>query len=222
MSPRSLLPEAIERYVLEHSPETPIQRRLREETSRLPEAGMQIGPDQAAFFALLVRAIGARRCLEIGTFTGYSALAVASALPPDGSLIACDVSEEWTRIARRYWAEAGVADRIELRIGPAADTLEDLLRRGAAGSIDFAFIDADKASTQRYYELCLRLARTGGLIAVDNVLWSGKVADPQIGDADTRVLREFNAKVRDDPRAEACLLTVGDGVMLIRRTAEPA
>jgi predicted O-methyltransferase YrrM len=216
--PRSLLPEAVEQYVQDHTPrETDVQRRLREETARLPQAGMQIGADQGAFFALLVRAIGARRCLEIGTFTGYSALAVASALPPGGRLIACDVSEEWTSIARRYWREAGVDDRIDLRLGPAAATLEALLRDGAAGSFDFAFIDADKASTQRYYALCLELVRIGGLIAVDNVLWSGKVADSKVDDADTRALREFNDAVREDPRVEACLLTVGDGVMLMRR-----
>lgn len=218
MSRRSLLSEAVERYVAETmSRETPLQRRLRAETAALPEARMQIGPDQAALMGLLVRLTGARKALEIGVFTGCSALAVASALPVDGKLIACDVSEEWTRVARRYWREAGVESRIDLRLGPAADTLAALLRDGGAGSFDFAFIDADKENNDLYYEECLRLVRPGGLILIDNTIWHGAVADPAVKDAETEAIRALNLKMRDDPRVEACLLTVGDGVMVARR-----
>jgi predicted O-methyltransferase YrrM len=216
---RSLFPESVESYVSALVPESPIATRLRAETERLvpQQVGMQIGPDQAAFFALLVKLTGARRALEIGTFTGMSALAVASALPADGRLICCDVSEEWTSIARRHWQEAGLSERIELRLGPAADTLSALLREGGAGSFDFAFIDADKVSYDRYYELCLELLRTGGLIALDNMLWTGAVADASKHDPDTDALRALNAKIAADPRVESCLLTVGDGVMLARK-----
>jgi predicted O-methyltransferase YrrM len=214
---RSLLPDAVEQYVASViSRETPIMQRLRAETAALPQAGMQIGPDQSALLALLVRLIGARHALEIGTFTGYSALAVASALPLDGGLVSCDVNEEWTRIARRYWSEAGVSGRIDLRLGDARTTLAGLLRERGAGTFDFAFIDADKPAYDVYYEACLRLVRAGGLIAIDNVLWSGAVADPKAQDADTAALRALNLKIRDDPRVESCLLTVGDGVMLVR------
>ena len=215
---RSLVPDAVERYLaVEISRETPLQRRLREETSHLPHAGMQIGADQGALLAMLVRSIGARRAIEIGTFTGYSALAVASALPAGGKLVCCDVSEEWTNIACRYWQEAGVADRIELKLAPATETLTALIRESGAGKFDFAFIDADKTSYDAYYELCLTLLRTGGLIALDNVLWSGRVADPEVHDADTDALRALNAKICDDARVDACLLTVGDGVMLAQK-----
>jgi len=215
---RSLLPEAVDTY-LHHTAhaETPLARRLREETAKLPMGMMQIGVDQGAFLALLVRLVGARRCLEIGTFTGYSALAVASALPADGRLVCCDISDEWTRIGRRYWDEAGVAGRIDLRLAPAAETLRDLLRDPGPGSFDFAFIDADKSNYDAYYEACLKLLRRGGAIALDNTLWSGKVADPDAHDEDTDALRALNAKVRDDARVDACLLTVGDGVMLVRK-----
>jgi predicted O-methyltransferase YrrM len=182
---------------------------------------MQIGPDQGTLLALLVRLTGARRALEVGTFTGYSALAVASALPEGGQLITCDVSAEWTAVARRYWEEAGVSGRIELRLGPAVETLAGLLRAGGAGSFDFAFIDADKPSYNAYYEACLGLVRPGGLIAIDNVLWSGAVADPAAVDPETAALRALNEKVRDDPRVDACLLTVGDGVMLARKREAP-
>lgn len=218
MIKRFVMSEAVEPYVntVIHR-ETPVQQRLRAETEALPEAGMQIGPDQGAFLALLVRLIGGKRTLEIGTFTGYSALAVASALPADGKLIACDVSEAWTAIAKRYWAEAGVANRIDLRIAPAKDTLGALLKDGGADSFDFAFIDADKPGYDAYYEACLKLVRRGGLIAIDNVLWSGKVADPENHEADTEALRKLNLKIRDDARVDACLVTIGDGVMLVRR-----
>jgi len=215
---RSLVPEGVERYVSsEITRETRLQRRLRAETSALPHAGMQISADQGAFLALLARTIGAQHALEIGTFTGYSALAVAAALPHDGKLICCDVNEEWTNIARRYWAEAGLAERVELRLGPAIDTLTTLLRTGSEGAFDFAFIDADKPAYDAYYEACLKLLRPGGVIALDNMLWSGSVADPHAHDADTDALRSLNAKIRDDQRVDACLVTIGDGVMLARK-----
>jgi predicted O-methyltransferase YrrM len=214
---RSLLPEAVDQYLTRTMVrETPVQQKLRAETSKLAEAGMQIGADQGQFFALLVRAIGAKRALEIGTFTGYSALAVAAALPDDGKLVACDVSEEWTRIGKRHWQEAGVAHKIDLRIAPAAETLAQLLAEGGAGTFDFAFIDADKPGYDAYYEACLKLIRKNGLIAIDNVLWSGKVADDAVTDESTVALRTLNSKIAADPRVEACLLTVGDGVMLVR------
>ena len=215
---RSLLPADVEQYVRkEITPESPLQRRLRAETAALPMGMMQISADQGALLALLVRAIGARRAIEIGTFTGYSALAIASALPADGELICCDSSDEWTRIGRRYWDEAGVAKRIDLRLGPALATLDALLRNAGATAFDFAFIDADKANYDAYYEACLELVRAGGLIALDNMLWGGQVAEPDAHDQDTDALRALNAKIRDDPRVDACLLTVGDGVMLARK-----
>ena len=213
--PRSLLPEDVERYVaVEMTRESPLQQRLREETHALPMGMMQIGADQGALLKLLVRTVGARRAVEIGTFTGYSALAVASALPADGKLVCCDINDEWTRIGKRYWEEAGVAARIDLRLGPALVTLDALLREYGAGSFDFAFIDADKSNYDGYYETCLKLVRVGGLILLDNMLWSGKVAQPEVHDRDTDALRALNAKIRDDARVDACLLSVGDGVMV--------
>ena len=215
---RSLLPEYVERYVADEvTTQTALQRRLRAETAKLPNAGMQIGPDQGALLALLARTIGARRAIEVGTFTGYSALAVALALPADGKLICCDVSDEWTSIGRRYWQEAGVSAKIDLRLGPALDTLSVLMRDAGASAFDFAFIDADKSNYDAYYERCLGLIRSGGMIALDNMLWSGNVADPNLHDADTDALRALNAKIRDDVRVDACLLTIGDGVMLARK-----
>jgi len=214
---RSLLPEAVDQYLTRTMVrETPVQQKLRAVTSKLAEAGMQIGADQGQFFALLVRAIGAKRALEIGTFTGYSALAVAAALPDDGKLVACDVSEEWTSVGQRHWQEAGVAHKIDLRIAPATETLAQLLAEGGAGTFDFAFIDADKPGYDAYYEACLKLIKKNGLIAIDNVLWSGKVADDAVTDESTVALRTLNSKIAADPRVEACLLTVGDGVMLVR------
>ena len=218
MAHRSFLPEAVDRYLgTVVVRETALQQRLRAETSRLPEAGMQIGADQGVLLAFLIRLIGARHAIEIGTFTGYSALAVAGALPPDGKLVCCDVSEEWTSIARRYWADAGVADRIELHLGPAQATLSELVRKGGAGTFDFAFIDADKTGYDAYYEACLVLLRAGGLIAIDNVLWSGTVADPADVRPDTVALRAITAKIRDDAHVDACLVSIGDGVMLARK-----
>jgi len=218
MAHRSLLPQAVDDYLrTEVARETPVQQRLRAETSRLPMGGMQIGADQGMLLGFLARLIGARNAIEVGTFTGYSALSVASALVPGGRLVCCDISEEWTAIARRYWAEAGVADRIELHLQPAQLTLAELLRNNGAGSFDFAFIDADKTGYDGYYESCLALLRRGGLIAIDNVLWSGTVADPADQKPDTVALRHLTAKIRDDSRVDACLLTVGDGVLLARK-----
>ena len=197
-------------------PETPTQLRLREETGLMPNAGMQIGANQGSFMAFLVGLIGARNCLEIGTFTGYSALTVAQALPEGGRLICCDVSKDYTDIARKAWADAGIAGRIDLRLGPAAETLDRLIADGEAGRFDFAFIDADKENYDRYYEQCLILLRKGGLIAVDNMLWDGAVADPADNSESTVAIRALNAKLRDDPRVDFCLIPVGDGIALAR------
>jgi caffeoyl-CoA O-methyltransferase len=216
MSTRSIeLSDALYAYLLENSlRETDILRRLREETAGMPGSGMQISPEQGQFMALLVQLMGARRCLEIGTFTGYSALAVAQALPPGGTVVACDVNETTTAVARRYWQEAGVADRIDLRLAPALDTLDALLAEGGAGSFDFAFIDADKTSYDAYYEGALKLLRSGGLIAVDNVLWDGAVIDSTRDDPDTRAIRALNAKIAADQRVSCSLLPLGDGLTL--------
>lgn len=192
---------------------------LREETAALEEANMQVGPEQGQFMALLVELLGVERVLEVGTFTGYSALAMALALPPEGRIVTCDVSDEWTAIARRYWDEAGVSDRIELRLGPALATLDGLLAEGLAGRFDFAFIDADKPSYERYFERALVLVRPGGLIAVDNVLWDGAVADPEAADPDTLAIRAFNEKLRVDDRVTLSLVPIGDGLTLARRRA---
>lgn len=216
MTRRLDISDSVEDYLRTHTRESATAARLREETARLPQARMQIGPDQAAFLALLVRSIGAQRCIEIGTFTGYSALAVSAALPAHGKLVCCDINAEWTAIARRYWDEAGVAARIDLRLAPAMDTLNDLLAHGE-GQYDFAFIDADKSGYGNYYEACLKLLRPGGLIALDNMLWSGRVADPSQHDADTDAIRALNAKIHADQRVDTTLLTIGDGVMLVRK-----
>jgi caffeoyl-CoA O-methyltransferase len=194
--------------------EPEVLRRLREETAQLDQANMQIGPEQGQLMALLVELLGAERVLEIGTFTGYSALVMALALPDDGRIVACDVSEEWTRVARRYWAEAGVAHKVDLRLAPALETLEALVSEGRAGSFDFAFIDADKENYAAYYERALELVRVGGLVAIDNVLWSGKVADPEVTDADTEAIRALNAKLKDDRRVSLSLVPIGDGLTL--------
>ena len=197
--------------------EVDVLRRLREETAGLAEANMQIAPDQGAFMQLLVELMGARRCLELGVFTGYSALAVALALPPDGSITACDVSEEWTAVARRYWAEAGVADRIELRLAPAVETLDALLADGAAGSYDFAFVDADKRNYDAYYERVLELLRPGGLVIFDNVLWDGAVVNPDDHDPDTEAIRALNARIHADERVTVSMVTVADGLTLAKK-----
>jgi predicted O-methyltransferase YrrM len=218
MTKRSLLPDAVELYVAEvATKETAIQQRLRRETEKLPNAGMQLGPDQGAFLAWLVKLVGAERTLEIGVFTGFSALTVALALPPGGQLVACDVSEEWTSIGKPYWKEAGVAGKIDLRIGPAAVTLRELVREFGGDSFDFALIDADKEAYDLYYENCLKLVRPGGVIALDNVLRGGDVANKKINDASTKLMRTLNLKIRDDQRVSAVMLTLGDGLTVVRK-----
>jgi len=215
---RTFLPEPLEQYLFDVlSPRTEVQERLRQETQALPQAGMQIGPDQGLFLGLLVRMLDAKRVVEVGTFTGYSAMAMAMALPTGGRVLCCDISEEYTSIARRYWKDAGVSDRIDLRLGPATETLSRLLATEGPASQDLAFIDADKTGYDAYYEACLQLVRPGGIIAIDNVLWSGRVADPAVKDADTAALRALNLKIRDDKRVNAVVLTVGDGLTLARR-----
>lgn len=196
--------------------EHPALRRCREETARLPNANMQIAPEQGAFLALLARIIGARKTLEIGTFTGYSALSVALALPADGRVVALDVSREYTDRARRYWREAGMEQRIDLRLGPAQESLEDLIANREV-PFDMAFIDADKANYDVYYEGAIKLLRPGGVIALDNMLWSGAVADPAVNDTDTSALRALNAKIHADERVDMALATIADGVMLARK-----
>ena len=197
--------------------EPDVMRRLREETAAHPEANMQIAPEQGQFMALLVQLLGARRTLEVGVFTGYSSLAVALALPDDGQVVACDVSEEFTAVARRYWKEAGVEPRIDLRLAPAVDTLDAMIADGDAGTFDFAFLDADKENYDRYYEQSLVLVRPGGLIAIDNVLWSGEVADPSKSGAALDAIRALNAKLVADERVDLSVLPVADGLTLARR-----
>ncbi|HEX7029359.1 MAG TPA: class I SAM-dependent methyltransferase [Gammaproteobacteria bacterium] len=197
--------------------EDPILARLREETGKMAQANMQIAPEQGQFMALLAKMLGARRCIEVGTFTGYSALCVARALPGEGGIVACDVSVEWTDIARRYWQAAGVAEKIDLRLGPAAETLAMLLKDGNRAVFDFAFIDADKTGYRDYYELCLELLRPGGVIAIDNTLWGGAVADPERNDEDTRALRALNEFLHRDARVDLSLVPIGDGLTLARK-----
>ena len=197
--------------------EPPVLRRLREETAGLPNPKMQISPEQGQFMGLLVELIGARRAIEVGVFTGYSSICVALALPADGQLVACDINEEWTRIARRYWREAGVEDKIDLRLAPALETLDALLAAGEAGRFDFAFIDADKSNYDRYYERALELLRPGGVLAIDNVLWDGKVADPDVNDADTEAIRAINLKTAADERITMSLAPIGDGLCVARK-----
>lgn len=194
--------------------EPEVFRQLREETGKLAEGEMQIAPEQGPLLALLVQLMGARQCLEVGTFTGYSALWVASVLPPDGQLVCCDVSEQYTDLAQKYWAKAGLADRIDLRLGPALNTLTQLLGGGWRGLFDYAFIDADKANYDAYFEACLQLVRPGGLIAIDNTLWDGKVADPAVNDPDTVAIRDLNAKLFADERVSLSFLPLADGLTL--------
>lgn len=216
MTNRSIsLTDSLYEYLLAVSLREPaLLRRLREETASLPQARMQIAPEQGQFMALLARLMRARRCLEVGVFTGYSSLAVALALPDDGRIVACDVSEEWTAVARRYWAEAGIAHKIDLRLAPAFETLEGLVDSGEAETFDFAFLDADKENYLRYYELALELVRPGGLIVADNTLWSGRLADPSNDEASTVALRSFNARLHGDARVDLSLVPVGDGLTL--------
>jgi predicted O-methyltransferase YrrM len=203
-------------YLLSTSIREPqVARRLREETQQMENALMQIGPDQGQFMQLLIQLLRAKKTLEVGVFTGYSALWVALGLPDDGHIIACDISEKYTAVARRYWKEAGVDQKIDLRIAPALETLDELLKKDQAGTFDFAFIDADKTNYENYYERALQLLRAGGLIAIDNTLWSGKVADPDIHEADTVAIRQLNKKLHRDERVTVSMLTVGDGLTLV-------
>lgn len=197
--------------------EPPILRRLRDETAKHPRHSMQISPEQGQFMRLLVRLMGASRCIEVGVFTGYSSLSVALALPDEGRIIACDVSEEFTNVARRYWKEAGVERKIELRLAPALETLDNLLKHGEAGRFDFAFVDADKGNYLNYYERVLRLLRPGGLMAVDNVLWSGSVIDTKDRSVDTVAIRKFNKTLQADKRIELSLIPISDGLTLARK-----
>jgi caffeoyl-CoA O-methyltransferase len=203
-------------YLLAHrTPDDPVLEELRAETARLGDRGqMQIAPEQGTLLRLLVAAIGARRAVEVGTFTGYSAICIARGLAPGGRLLCCDVSAEWTAVARRYWERAGVADRIDLRLAPAAETLRTL---SAEPILDFAFIDADKTGYPVYYEEVLRRLRPGGLIAVDNVLWSGHVVNARKRDADTRAIRRFNDLVAADGRVDSVMTPIADGITLIRK-----
>ena len=219
MSTRSIgLSDELHAYLLKVGVrESLILSQLREETAALPESRMQISPEQGAFMALLVGLMSARSYLEVGTFTGYSSLAVAMAMPADGRLTCCDISREWTDVARRYWTEAGVAERVDLRIAPAIDSLDALLAEGAGGSYDFAFLDADKPTYPAYYERILELLRPGGLLAIDNVLWSGRVADPAVDDEDTQALRELNEQIAADVRVQVAMVPIGDGLSLVRK-----
>jgi caffeoyl-CoA O-methyltransferase len=196
--------------------EHPVLARCREETAKMPNANMQIAPEQGAFLALLAKLVNARQTIEIGSFTGYSALSVALALPDGGRVVALDVSREYTDRARKYWTEAGMEGRIELRLGPALESLERMIER-REGPFDMAFIDADKSNYDSYYERVLRLIRPGGIIALDNMLWSGAVADESITDPDTSALRALNAKIQSDERVDMALATIADGVMLARK-----
>lgn len=208
--------EPLHAYLEAHrTPDDPVRVELRAETRRLgPIAGMQVAPEQGTFLALLVAALGARRVVEVGTFTGYSALCMAQSLPPGGKLIACDVSEEWTSVARRYWEKAGVADRIDLRLGPALETLRGLPR---AAEIDFAFIDADKPSYGAYYDELLPRLRPGGLLAVDNVLWGGRVLQLEDQSENTSAIRAFNDRIAADPRVQCVMVGISDGLTLARK-----
>ena len=219
MSTRTLnLTDQLYNYILDRSlRELPEQKALREETAKLEWAKMQISPEQGQFMQLMAKLINAKKVIEIGTFTGYSSLAVALALPDDGHLIACDISEEWTAIARRYWQRAGVAHKIDLRIAPAQQTLNGLLDEAKDGSFDMVFIDADKTGYDAYYEASLKLLRSGGLLLIDNTLWSGTVADDSIDDSDTVALRELNKKIHRDERVEMSLLPISDGLTLVMK-----
>lgn len=219
MSNRTIsLDDTLYRYLVDHSVrDTPEQEALRELTLKHPYAQMQIAPEQGQLMALLVKLMGARRIIEIGTFTGYSALCMAQALPMDGKLTCCDVSDEWTSLGRPYWQAAGVEDRIDLRIAPALETLTSLLQQGQRRTFDMAFIDADKSNYQHYYEACLQLLRPGGLIMFDNTLWGGSVANPAKNDTDTCALRELNALLHKDKRIDISMLPIGDGLTLARK-----
>lgn len=220
MSNKTLcITEKLYEYMLSVSLREPeVLRELRLETGLDEQANMQIAPEQGQFMALLVRLLGAKKTLDIGVYTGYSSLCIGLALPQDGRVIACDLNRQWTDIAKRYWHKAGVGDKIDLRLGPARQTLEELLaNKAAAASFDFAFIDADKVNYDIYYEYCLQLIRPGGLIAVDNVLWDGAVAEETVDDVDTEAIRALNNKIHADPRVELSLVPIADGLTLARK-----
>lgn len=213
----SLTPE-LYNYLLNNSSREPaLFQELRQETVLLKQAVMQISPDQGQFMAWLLKLMNAQKALEIGVFTGYSGLWIASSLPQTGKLVACEINQTWADIARDYWKKAGVLNKIDLRLGPALTSLEQLLQAGEANSFDFIFIDADKANQDHYYELALQLTRSGGVILLDNVLWSGKVVDSNINDQSTQVIRNLNAKIHDDQRVDISLIAIGDGLMLVRK-----
>lgn len=208
----------VARYVVDQIViESNLEKSLRGKTSALPNGGMISSSDVGALLALLVQTVSAKKAIEVGTFTGYTALKIAGALPADGKLICCDINDEWASIGKPFWREAGVDSRIDLKLAPAIQTLEALLNSGQAGAFDFAFIDADKMGYDSYYEACLKLIRPGGLIVLDNMLWSGAVADSTVQDETTNALRALNKKVSQDDRVTSCLLTVGDGLMVARK-----
>jgi predicted O-methyltransferase YrrM len=214
----SITSEPVARYVAEKIVvESSLENKLRQETRKLPNGGMISSSDVGALLALLAQSVNSRKALEIGTFTGYTALKIAGALPADGKLICCDINAEWTSIGKNFWREAGVAERIDLRLAPALETLQGLIAKGEVGTYDFAFIDADKTGYDSYYEACLQLLRPGGLIVLDNMLWGGVVADMSVQDPTTKALRSLNEKISQDSRVNSCLLTVGDGLMLARK-----
>lgn len=214
----SITSENVARYVVDKIVlDSALEKKLRIETSKLEAGGMISGSDVGSFLGILAQSVNSKKAIEIGTFTGYTALKVASVLPKDGKLICCDISSEWTSIGRRYWQEAGVSEKIDLKIAPAIQTLKSIIANGQENTFDFAFIDADKTGYENYYELCLKLLRPGGLVVLDNMLWDGAVADSQIQDETTQALRKMNEKISQDDRVNACLLTVGDGLMLARK-----
>ncbi|KPK36773.1 MAG: SAM-dependent methyltransferase [Nitrospira bacterium SG8_35_1] len=219
MSNKTLcITEKLYEYMLSVSLREPdVLRQLRFETASDVHANMQISPEQGQFMALLVKMLSAKNTLDVGVYTGYSSLCIALSLPKDGRVIACDLNREWTDTAKRYWRKAGVTEKIELRLAPAKKTLEDLLAKKAAATFDFAFIDADKINYDLYYEYCLELIRPGGLVAIDNVLWDGAVADDAVDDADTMAIRTLNHKIHSDPRVEISLVPIADGLTLARK-----
>lgn len=212
----SITVEKVARYVNEKiTVESDLESQLRKETSRLPNGGMISSSDVGSLLALLALTVQTRKAIEVGTFTGYTALKMASILPEDGKLICCDINAEWTAIGQKFWKQANLAEKIDLQLAPALQTLNSLIEKGEAGTFDFAFIDADKTGYDSYYEACLKLLKPGGLIVLDNMLWGGKVAEPEVLDASTVAIRALNEKISQDERVRSCLLTVGDGLMLV-------